>query len=225
MRIAGLTLPRQAARSRPRSDKEAGFTLLEILVAMVVLALIMTSAFGALRLGDRSWEAGHARATETETLRTVSGVLQRQFKQVLPLTWKQDAETFLAFNGDDGRLRFIAPAPLHRGATGLYEYTLVAEKVTDSTNLVLYYRLHDPDSNGFSPDGSDRQRVLLVAGLKAASFAYFGNQTKDDPAQWHSQWSNEAEYFPRLVQARLVAMDEQRQWPQLNLALPAVQTK
>jgi hypothetical protein len=201
--------------------------LLEILVAMVVLALIVTSSFGALRLGERSWEAGHARATETEILRTVAGVLQRQFKQILPLTWKQDAQTLLAFDGAYDRLRFIAPAPLHRGATGLYEYTLVAETDTaaNTSSLVLYYRLHDPDSNGFSPDGSDRQRVLLAAGLKTASFTYFGTPSKDDQPQWHSQWSNEAEFFPRLVQARLVATDEQRQWPELNLALPTVQTK
>ena len=62
-----------------------GFTLLEIMVAMVVLSLIVTTAFGALRLGERSWEAGLARSGETETLRSVAGVLQRQFNQTLPL--------------------------------------------------------------------------------------------------------------------------------------------
>ena len=48
---------------------KSGFTLLEVMVAMVVLTLIMTSAFGALRLGERSWEAGLARATESSRRR------------------------------------------------------------------------------------------------------------------------------------------------------------
>ena len=52
----------------------AAFTLLEIMVAMTILTLIVTAAFGALRLGERSWESGLRHSTETETLRTVSGV-------------------------------------------------------------------------------------------------------------------------------------------------------
>jgi general secretion pathway protein J len=198
---------------------EAGFTLLEILVAMVVLAMIVTTAFGSLRLGERSWEAGHARTSETETLRTVAGVLQRQFNQILPLSWTEDAETTIAFNGSSERVRFIAPAPQHHGSTGLFEYTLVVEALDNSAHLVLYYRLHDPDSNGFEPEGSDRQRVLLVDELKSASFAFYGSPLADDAPQWHSQWSVEAESFPKLVQARLVTFAGQQPWPELNLVL------
>ena len=199
--------------------REAGFTLLEVLVAMVVLAMIMTTAFGSLRLGERSWEAGHARSSKTETLRTVAGVLQRQFNQILPLSWIEDAKTTIAFNGSSEQLRFIAPAPQHHGATGLFEYTLMVEALANSARLVLYYRLHDPDSNGFSADSSDRQRVLLVDALKSASFVYYGSPLADDPPQWHSQWNLDAELFPKLVQARLVAKTGQQPWPELNLVL------
>lgn len=198
---------------------QSGFTLLEVMVAMVVLTLIVTSAFGALRMGERSWEAGLARATETETLRTVSGVLQRQFNQALPLSWSDKTEKTIAFSGSMEQLRFIAPAPTHNGSTGLFEYTLVAQAGEDNTRLVLYYRLHDPDLAGFSPEGSDSQKVLLVESLKSASFAYFGSPVKGEPPQWHSEWGMDAEAFPRMVHARLVT-DSERQWPELFLALP-----
>lgn len=211
--FSGRGTPPHAARRC-----EAGFTLLEMMVAMVVLAMIVTTAFGALRLGERSWEAGLARASETETLRTVAGLLQRQFNQILPLTWTEDTQTYIAFSGARDRVRFIAPAPQHHGATGLFEFTLVAEPDASGARLVLYYRLHNPDSAGFQPDGGDRQRVLLVDELKTAAFAYYGSPVADDPPRWHPQWSSTAEAFPQLVRARLVANDEQ-QWPTLFLAL------
>jgi len=198
-------------------NREAGFTLLEIMVALVVLSMIMTTAFGALRMGERSWEAGLARASETETLRTVSGVLQRQFKQVLPLSWTEDTQTTIAFSGAREQVRFIAPAPQHHGSTGLFEYTVVVEPYEDNAQLVLYYRLHDPDSTGFQPDSSDRQRVLLVDELSTASFSYYGSPVVGDPPLWHSHWNNDAEAFPQLVRARLVA--NTGAWPELVLAL------
>ena len=200
--------------------REVGFTLLEVLVAMVVLSLIMTTAFGALRLGERSWEAGLARCSETETLRTVAGVLQRQFNQALPLSWIEDTETTIAFNGAREQLRFIAPAPQHHGATGLFEYTLVVEQDDSINRLVLYYRLHDPDNNGFEPDSSERQRVLLVDEIKVGPLQLLSvSPVADDPPAWHSHWSNDAEAFPQLVNVRLEAKQGQQPWPELNLVL------
>ena len=205
--------------------REEGFTLLEVLVAMVVLSLIMTTAFGALRLGERSWEAGLARAGENETLRTVAEVLQRQFKQALPLSWTEDTETTLAFSGDYEQLRFIAPSPQHHGATGLFEYTLMVEQDDSINRLVLYYRLHDPDSNGFEPDSSERQRVLLVDEIKSARFSYFGAPVTDDPPAWHSHWNNDAEAFPQQVSIQLEAIQGQQPWPELFLTLHAGELK
>jgi len=199
---------------------QTGFTLLEIMVAMVVLTLIVTSAFGALRLGERSWEAGLTRANETETLRTVARVLQSQFRQALPLSWTIDAEKKIAFTGTPEQIRFIAPAPQHDGSTGLFEYTLVVEPHDEHVSLVLFYRLHDPDIDGFQALGDDSQRVLLVETLASAAFAYYGSPTSKDVPRWHSQWNSDAESFPRQVQVRLAAQNEQRQWPDLFLSLP-----
>jgi len=217
--IRCLTFPQPAAAPHTPRHNETGFTLLEIMVAMVVLTLIMTTAFGALRLGERSWEAGLEHASETERLRTVSSVLQRTFSQILPLSWSENTLTHIAFSGDQKQLRFIAPAPQHHGATGLFEYTLAVEPHASGNRLMLYYRLHDPDSTGFEADSSDRQQVLLVDELKTASFAYYGSPVAGDPPQWHSKWSTDAEAFPRLVQTRIDSQPEQGQWPDLFLTL------
>ena len=202
----------------PRGN-EAGFTLLEIMVAMVILTMIITAAFGALRLGERSWETGLTRAGETESLRTVSGLLQRQFNQILPLTWTRQTQTYIAFSGSHDQVRFIAPAPQHHGATGLFEYTLIVEPHASGHRLVLYYRLYDPDSAGFMPDNSDSQRVMLLDKLKKATFSFYGSPVSGNLPRWYSHWGSDAETFPQLVHAHLVANSERQQLPELFLSL------
>jgi len=203
---------------RPRGN-EAGFTLLEIMVAMVVLTMIITAAFGALRLGERSWETGLTRAGETEALRTVSGLLQRQFNQILPLSWTEQTQTYIAFSGSQDQVRFIAPAPQHHGATGLFEYTLIVQPHASGYRLVLYYRLYDPDRTGFMPDNSDSQRVMLLDKLKNATFSFYGSPVSGDLPRWYSRWGSDAETFPQLVHAHLVANSERLQLPELFLSL------
>ncbi len=49
-----------------------GFTLLEMLVVTAILMLIISASFGALRLGNRSFEAGISRANQTEHFRATA---------------------------------------------------------------------------------------------------------------------------------------------------------
>lgn len=212
----------QAAVAR---ERESGFTLLEIMVSMIVLSLIVTTAFGALRLGERSWEAAIEQADETDNMRMVAALLQQQFSQLLPLTWTVDTRKQLAFSGTHDRVRFIAPSPLHRGATGLFEFSLAVINQGNDTRLVLDYRLHDPGEERFHPEGGDRQRVLLADSISTATFAYYGSRQTGDSPRWHSDWSSDEMVFPQLVRVRLTAGPGQTSWPELLLQLQARQAQ
>lgn len=212
-------------RSRPgcRPGGEAGFTLLEVLVAVMVMVMIVGTAFGALRLGVRSWEGGVVRATETEDLRMVADLLRRQFTQLLPLTWPDSTEKRLAFEGDQTRVRFIAPAPPQHQQAGLYEFTLGAERQASGTRLVLSYARFVPGAEGFQASGAAR-KVTLVEGLEAVSFDYYGKRTPDGAEGWHRTWFGEAEEFPQMIRLQLTTPEGDRQWPALLLALRAWST-
>ena len=47
-------------RAAPRQS--AGFTLVELLVAIMILTLFMTASMGAVRIASKSWAAGQQRA-------------------------------------------------------------------------------------------------------------------------------------------------------------------
>ncbi len=126
-----------------------GFTLLEVLVAVVIMAVIMTTAFSALRLGGRSWEAGVTRASDNERFRTVAGLLRRQISQVIPMTWPNHTEKRMAFEGTSEQLRFVAPAPQQYTQAGLFEYGLSTQQEGLDTNLILSFIPFNPDSESF----------------------------------------------------------------------------
>ena len=71
--------------NRMTRKSSRGFTLVELLVAIMILTLFMTASMGAVRIASRSWAAGQERTDTTEELRGVSDFLRRQFAQ-LPLS-------------------------------------------------------------------------------------------------------------------------------------------
>jgi len=206
----------------------SGFTLLEVLVAMVIMAVIMTTAFGALRLGGRSWEAGVTRATGNERFRTVANLLRRQVSQVIPMTWPDDTEKRIAFEGTSKQLRFVAPAPQQHRQAGLLEYGLSAQRKGLDTNLILSYIPYNPDSEAFQTP-ANHQQLLLVAGLQRVSLDYFGSpasagvraRTSMQPPRWYQRWDADAQEFPDLIRVRMEVNEGQQPWPELYLALPA----
>jgi general secretion pathway protein J len=221
-----LTRPTIISGSKRR---DRGFTLLEVLVAVVIMAVIMTTAFGALRLGGRSWEAGVVRASGNETFRAVADLLRRQVSQVIPLTWPDDTEKSIAFEGTSGQLRFVAPAPQQYRHAGLFEYGLAAQRQGLDTNLVLSYIPFNPDAEAFQTPAS-HQQLRLVEGLQRVSFDYFGSpanaagvrsRISNEPPSWHRRWDADAQSFPDLIRVRMEVNEGQQPWPDLYLALPA----
>jgi general secretion pathway protein J len=209
-------------------QQTAGFTLLEILVAVVMMAVIMTMAFGALRLGERSWQAAIDRASGNETFRAVADLLRRQIVQIIPMAWPGDTQQRIAFEGAPTQLSFIAPAPQQYAQAGLFEYRLSAQRGAKYTRLVLSYLPFKPGTVEFQPP-TRRGQLLLVEGLHSVSFDYFGNpepagpggRSGVEPSGWHQRWNSDAQRFPDLIRVRMEINEGQQPWPDLYLALPS----
>lgn len=206
----------------PRNRASAsGFTLLELLVAIVILTLVMTAAFGAVRLGGRSWEAGIARTDASEEVRAVSDFLRRQFAQMMPVSTDHDAGSQFAFAGDRSRIRFVAPAPRHPSAAGLIVYTLGTEEHAGAQRLVLSYGPFDPGASDAREAESDGE-LILADGLATISFQFFGTKAgTDSMPSWHDVWREDQDGLPELVRITLAAADGAYRWPELILRIRA----
>ena len=191
---------------------QSGFTLLELLVAILILTLIMTAALGAVRVGSRSFEAGVLRADETAEIRAVANVLRRQFRQLLPVIWNENRHDFIAFEGDRHHVQFVAPAPDSSSGPGYLVYRLSAAPSQNGNPVTLNFAPFDPGSDGFAlPAISGRE--LLTDRLSNVSFDYFGAPDEDDPPAWHAEWSAGTGRLPKIVRMHLASSGPQ--WPDL----------
>lgn len=192
--------------------RQAGFTLLELIVAIVLMGLVMVMLYGGLRLGLNGWDSGERRAEATNRLRSVEEFLRRQLAQSMTV-YELNGEPpkrFVVFTGQAEGIQFIAPMPARLSQADLYRMWI---GVSDG-KLWLRWRPYLPND---SAAGEERETVLLE-GVSAAEWAYFGTEQENDqePPRWQADW-NSTERRPLLVRLNLTVGSEP--WPDLIVAL------
>jgi general secretion pathway protein J len=177
--------------------RQAGFTLLELMVAITLMGLVLVVLYSGLRLGLNSWEGGEQRAEATNRLRLVEEFLRRQLAQSVTV-YRTDHKQgkVVVFTGQSNRIEFVAPMLAHVGQSGLYRVRIEAA----NNRLHLYFRPYlSKDTN------ADEERdTMLIEGVSALEWAYFGPERDDDaePPRWRSDWSS-SERRPLLVRLNL----------------------
>jgi len=203
--------PNRAARMPGRAR---GFTLLELLVAMMILTLFFAASMGAVRLGSRSLEAGHRRANASEQMRVSADFLRRQFARMPAITWSDGREKRLAFLAGQDKLVFVAPSPRFSRGAGMLVYTLAAERNGSDYALTLGYAPFDPGNDVFTvPAASERQ--TLASGFDSIVFEYYGAETDEDEPAWMPNWRPDAEHYPLAIRLRASG----NSWPVLIFKL------
>jgi general secretion pathway protein J len=213
--MKGPLAPRAAA---------AGFTLLELLVAITLLGMLMAVLFGGLRLGARVWETGEARLDASSRVQIVQDFLRQRITETLPLATvlrNDDGSSEPLFRGEIDALRFATILPEHLG-TGLYLMELAIADAEDDRGRNLVLRWRPLDLSGALPDAAaEPEERILLEGIETLDLAYFGSLDPSLPPQWWPQWRAQ-NAFPGLVRVAVrFAPDDPRDWPEL-IAHPTV---
>ncbi len=200
---------------------QRGFTLLELLVAMTLLAIVMVLLFGGLRLGTRAWESGEERSEELARLEVVQGFIRRQLSQAYPLVMPVNrAERRISFTGRPDTLEFTTLMPAHLGVGGFHRLVLSVAAVTADgagKRLVMRRRLFQPgvdDSPGL-PDAEDEHESVLLERISGAEFSYYGATEANEEPEWRDAWEG-APSPPLLVRLGVTfPKGDRRYWPEL----------
>jgi general secretion pathway protein J len=204
-------------RASVPSHPSAGFTLLELLIAITLLGLLMAALFGGLRLGARAWERGEERLDESGRLQVVQNFLRERLGEAYPLsTDDQAGRQVLAFQGTSDAVRFVTLMPEHLG-TGFAEFLLAVVERGDAKDLVVQWRRFDgPEDAPRAGDRSEPQTKVLLEGIEALEIAYYGALQRNQPAIWREEWLEPRVDMPQLVRLRVVFFDDDRRyWPDL----------
>jgi general secretion pathway protein J len=199
-----------------------GFTLLELLVSMTLLALVLGLLFGGLRTGTRVWEESARRGDDLARLQAVHGFLRRQLGELQPLAQRQrNLAPRSTFSGAREEVSFTGFLPAHFGFAGFQVIGLGVVEDDDGRHLGVWWYPFDPDGEP-PPRLPEEQRTLLIEDVDEVEFAYYGAPGRRAEPQWNDLWED-MEHPPRLVRLRVAFADgDPRTWPEL-VVRPAIE--
>jgi len=195
-----------------------GFTLIEVLLATVLLAAGLALAFATLRAAGATVNRGEATAQRNEHLRAVEQFLRARLTGARAIGFSLNGDTGLAerFLGERERMKFVADLPDYLGRGGPYVHELAVER--DGEDLRLTLALTMVLAGQEVPEQSPRPPEVLADHLRAVRFRYRAMQADNRPGGWQEQWE-QAEALPMQVEITLQDADG-RAWPPLVVALP-----
>jgi general secretion pathway protein J len=194
---------------------DAGFSLLELLIALTLLVALCSVLYSGLRFGTRAWERSETIASATEELVVAQSFLQHALAGSYPLlTVSNVAQPKVDFEGTSDGMRFLAPAPAALSAGGMSRFGLIATR-HDNQNLLVMTSRFELTWEEASSSATD---VTLLRGFERVQFGYFGSERSMDPPTWRDSWTEHAR-LPELVSIQVqFPAGDRREWPELVVA-------
>lgn len=191
-----------------------GFTLLEVLLAVVLLGAGLALAFATLRAATTMVERGELRAQRNERTRAVEGFLRQRISTALPVVFFTDPDNFRQsrFIGESDRIRFVADLPGYLGRGGPYLYDIVAD---DRGRLMA--RFSQVQAGQTVREAQAIRPEMLADRLHAVRFRYRGMDGQGGLGPWQDAWRT-AEILPLQVAMEVETADGAR-WPELIVSL------
>jgi general secretion pathway protein J len=197
-----------------RSNREAGFTLIEALIGITLLAMLATLIATGTRAGGRAWNSAERQAGETDDIETVQGLLRRTIARARPSFAASDpGDMTVAFKGEPNSLTLVTAQP---GSQDNGPWTSERFYVSGSGNARALFMSWQTGPSGASaaPPGE----AVLLEHVAAIRFAYFGPPRPGEGGAWLEQWADR-DSLPQLV--RVVIEREGSRfaaWPELVVA-------
>jgi general secretion pathway protein J len=204
-----------------RRAGQRGFTLLETIVAITLLALMLAVLSGSIRFAGQSRDAAASKIDSIDNMRIAQDFLRQTLTQAHPKRWLKVIGRPFIFRGERDELSMAAPLTARVGVGGLFllKLSMVDAGKGKGKNLVMARAFPEPDAQEM-PDFSSAETTVLAENLAELEFAYLG---RDDPASdptWRDDWK-EGATMPEAVRVR-IRPTQGSAWPELVVPLRIV---
>ncbi|HTM08379.1 MAG TPA: prepilin-type N-terminal cleavage/methylation domain-containing protein [Verrucomicrobiae bacterium] len=193
-------LSRNAAGPEPPID-DGGFTLVELVLSMTLLAIMVGILYGSFFLSERAVAKAQARADHSQNLRTREEILAGYIRSAFPYRLSaRDASVY--FIGSDRAVEFISSLSTGLGGRGMSRVRISSDLASGGADVSLEeempVRVGDKSTGG----GGYRNNILLAEGLRGLRFEYLdpGTDTQKFEENWVDEWDGKQKRaLPRAI--------------------------
>jgi general secretion pathway protein J len=199
----------------PEAGNEAGFTLVELLVALALFSLLAMLLFDKVHFGLQAWQRGGAHAENLEHNLASQDLLRRMIGNIYPmLVPDSGVQPRIDFEGGREAIGFLGNAPIVTGGGGRFRFKVFAERRQGRTDLVM----SSAPELGNPQDSAMTNKTALLSDIDGIEFSYLGGVVTPQGAPWQDSWIGRTE-LPRLVRIRVgFHSGDARSWPELLIA-------
>lgn len=197
--------------------RAAGFTLLEVLIALSIVGALLAIAFSGMRVALSAWRQGEDRVEAHQHARGVAVTLARALGAAFPYQGSlgEAPEAVVLFNGREARIEFVTQAPPFPAAMPIaFTAVVISLEQGEQPGLVVRERVL-PNRNPFS-DATIAYRDPAITSIAVRYLDASGN--------WQEQWDGRDEKtLPRAVRLTLgtTVAGQPRTLPPLTVSLRA----
>jgi len=191
-----------------RHARSAGFTLLEMLVVLTLLAIFAVTLAGGLRFGVQAERHVGSKALSNDALWRAERFLGERLSAAQPVWVHAQPRGRVAFTGGPADMAFMAPTPQSFGGVGLAHYLLHVETDGHLARLSVRVSTARPGEAAPAPLGS----AELLNGVLSIHFSYYGRTPDGSQFGWQSDWVDRHD-MPQLISIHAEPSRADRQIP------------
>lgn len=200
----------------PKTDRsDAGFTIVEMLVALALFGVLATVLFSNLSVALKAFQSGSAHALHAENRMIAQDLLRRTIRDAYPLFLLDGRNRpHVDFTGGSESMSFLANAPMVVEDGGRHRFNLFIDRRHNKNNLVLT-SVAELTNHADNPTTA---RTVVVDDIDSVLFSYFGTTIVGQAPQWHDEWVQQNE-LPKLIRIQVAfPAHSARLWPDLIVA-------
>lgn len=199
----------RADHCRSWGEKQGGFTVLEMLVALSLVSLVLGLVVGGLRVGQRAWVVSRLNETRGEVEasgRALRGLVQR----IVPVSSVDSQnKSSLVFVGRKNDCLFVAVSDGETQRGGLVLTKLGLESGGDIQRIMLRTRIFRAET-AWTTSQNEMQVADVLRDVVAFEISYFGVMDSHAPAQWYDEWMSDR--LPQLIAFRFTLLRKGRRF-------------
>ena len=204
-----------------------GFTLIELMLAITILAMVVGAIFSAFQVGISAWQGGERDIVFQQSMRATAELVFREISgtyayEITPGTMDEHT-SFSAFFGSADSLMLVSSATLQNRIGGL---SMIEIWVDDEQGLMigeapaLFTSSEEMRAVNLR---NDAHAQVLSSWVKKITFRYFKREEDDDDGVWQEQWdprNSDGNDLPVMVEVGLLFEDVRGQEIEQALLVP-----